>query len=75
MVFAADYEQISLRDPDFMPQYAATGGANAILANRLSWFYNFSGASQAIDTACSGSLVAVHQAVRCLQAHDSDMVS
>ena len=36
----------------------------AILANRLSYFYDLTGPSIQIDGACSSSLVALHEAVR-----------
>lgn len=42
-------------------------------ANRLSYFYNLSGPSMSINTACSSSMVALHQAVRALQNGDSNM--
>ena len=51
---------------------AATGTGGSILANRLSYFYNFQGPSMVIDTACSSSLMAVHAAVRALRDGSCD---
>ena len=51
---------------------AATGTGGSILANRLSYFYNFQGPSMVIDTACSSSLMAVHTAVRALRDGSCD---
>ncbi|MFE0748513.1 polyketide synthase Pks13 [Gordonia sp. NPDC058843] len=53
--------------------YALTGTSTAIVANRVSYFYDFRGPSIALDTACSSSLVAVHQAVRSLRTGESDL--
>lgn len=74
MAMSEDYEQITHQDPNFIPQYAATGTANAFLANRLSNFYNISGPSMTVDTACSGSLLAVHLAAQGLRTHETSMV-
>ena len=42
-------------------------------ANRLSYFFDLSGPSMSIDTACSSAMAALHQAVQALQHGDSKM--
>jgi acyl transferase domain-containing protein len=70
-----DYNRILLKDADNMPRTTATGTAHAILANRVSWFFNFLGPSIHIDTACSGSMVAMDLACNSLRNGDSSMAS
>ncbi|MFR9752755.1 polyketide synthase Pks13 [Nocardia sp. 004] len=53
--------------------YGITGSSTGIISNRVSYFYDFRGPSVAVDTACSSTLVAVHQAVRALRAGDADL--
>jgi acyl transferase domain-containing protein len=55
--------------------YQSTGNASALLANRISWFYNLTGPSMAVNSACSGSLVALHLACQSLRAGETAMVS
>lgn len=69
-----DYEQVCLRDPDDSPQYAATGNGIALMSNRISYFFNFHGPSETVDTGCSGSLVSIHNAVQSLRTHESSLV-
>jgi polyketide synthase PksN len=45
----------------------------ASIANRVSYFMNFSGPSMAIDTMCSSSLSAIHLACRAIDAGDCDV--
>ncbi|KAM0439782.1 hypothetical protein ACHAPT_000877 [Fusarium lateritium] len=71
--FVKDYEQVCLRDPDWQPQYAATGNGIAIMANRISYFFNLHGPSMTIDTGCSGSLVSVHLAAQSLRSGESSL--
>lgn len=64
-----------MRDPDTTPPYSATGNGIAILANRISHAFDFAGTSQTIDTGCSASMIAVHQACRSLLSGESNVVS
>ncbi|WP_332519551.1 polyketide synthase Pks13 [Speluncibacter jeojiensis] len=70
---ANDYQLLAVADPATAHPYALTGTSTAIVANRVSYFYDFRGPSVAVDTACSSSLVAVHQAVRSLRSGESDV--
>ncbi|OYD67571.1 polyketide synthase Pks13 [Rhodococcus sp. OK302] len=69
---ANDYQLLAVSDPNAHP-YALTGTSTAVIANRVSYFFDFRGPSIALDTACSSSLVAVHEAVRSLRSGDSDI--
>ncbi|EEA23761.1 hybrid PKS-NRPS PsoA [Talaromyces marneffei ATCC 18224] len=68
-----DYREMILRDADCHPQYTATGSARSILANRVSYIFDWKGPSLNIDTACSSSLAALHLAVQSLRSGESDM--
>ena len=69
-----DYMFMSVADPSVAHPYAITGNSSAVIANRVSYFYDFRGPSMAIDTACSSSLVAVHEGIKALRAGDADVV-
>ena len=69
-----DYHTVLARDIDTTPRYLATGTPTCMSANRLSYFFNLSGASIAIDSACSSSMSAMHQAVSALQRKEAGMV-
>ncbi|MFI6366672.1 polyketide synthase Pks13 [Nocardia sp. NPDC050630] len=73
MVSALGLGQSDPNAPASADAYALTGGSSAIVANRISYFYDFRGPSVAVDTACSSTLVAVHQAVRALRDGDADL--
>ncbi|KAH8885728.1 ketoacyl-synt-domain-containing protein [Thozetella sp. PMI_491] len=66
--FTRDWSDIHVQDPESAPQYTATGIGNGMLANRVSWFFDWRGPSLTLDTACSSSLVALHLA--CQAIHD-----
>jgi acyl transferase domain-containing protein len=71
--FTDDYKQQLMKDIPQLPKYASTGTAMAMLANRLSWFYNLTGQSSNVDTACSSSVLAIDQACQLLRNNDCDM--
>jgi acyl transferase domain-containing protein len=66
--FTTDYLLQLMRDPQYLPTYAATGVAGSLLANRLSWFFDLKGASVNLDSACSSSGMALDWA--CSQLRD-----
>src|ERR1700744_209803 len=68
-----DYQFLAVSDPTVAHPYAITGNSTAIIANRVSYFYDFRGPSVAMDTACSSSLVAAHQAVQALRNGECDV--
>lgn len=53
--------------------HQAPGTHQTMLANRLSYQFDLSGPSETIDTACSGSLVAIHRALTLLHTGEIDM--
>ena len=65
-VFAAqmsdDYLQLSIDRSIPIDQFTCIGNYASSLANRASHHFKLSGPSLSINTACAGSLVAIHQA-------------
>ena len=68
---AVDHQDLLMRDINSMPIYYATGTSRSIMSNRVSYFFDWHGPSMTIDTACSSSMIAVHQGVQALRASES----
>lgn len=68
-----DYGMLISADPSEAHPYAMTGSATSIIPNRISYAFDFRGPSVAVDSACSSTLVAVHEAVRALRDGDIDV--
>jgi acyl transferase domain-containing protein len=72
-MFTRDYDRNIYKDPTSIPKYHTTGSGEAIMANRISYVFDLKGPSMTMDTGCSGSLVALHQACQSLRMRESSM--
>ena len=72
--FTDDYNSTVLQDAENLPAHACTGLAASMLSNRISWFFNLTGPSMTLDTACSSSMTAFDLACQGLHNRDADMV-
>ncbi|GIK07603.1 type I iterative polyketide synthase [Aspergillus viridinutans] len=55
---------------DGIDVYYSPGTLRAFQSGRISYVFKWSGPSITLDTACSSSMVAIHQAARAIQAGD-----
>ena len=60
-------------NPDNLNIYYASGNAFSAVAGRVAYSFDFQGPIQAIDTACSSSMTAIHNACLSLQVGDCDL--
>ncbi|KAF2177784.1 polyketide synthase [Zopfia rhizophila CBS 207.26] len=71
--FSVDYQPNQTRDPDYIHRYTSTGSGATIMSNRISHVFNLHGPSFTIDTACSSSIYALHQALNAMRMGDCEM--
>ncbi|KAL7953263.1 putative polyketide synthase [Trichoderma compactum] len=72
-VFTHDYHEALVRDEDRLPRFMLVGTWIPMSSNRISHFFDFRGASMTLETGCSTTLVALHQAVQSLRNREADM--
>ncbi|MDP9151015.1 MAG: acyltransferase domain-containing protein, partial [Myxococcota bacterium] len=68
-----DYARLRNGDLSDIDGYTGPGNAHSIAANRISYVFDLRGPSLVVDTACSASLVAVHQACQSLRAGECSL--
>ena len=68
--FSQDWIHMQSKDPQDSSIYDLTSKDDFVLANRVSYEFDFNGPSMSIKVACSSSLVALHLACEALQRGD-----
>ncbi|KAI0468799.1 putative polyketide synthase [Xylaria cf. heliscus] len=65
--FTSDFQQMCFKEPSFRHSFAATGVDPGIISNRISHVFNLKGPSIVVNTACSSSVYALHNACNSLR--------
>jgi acyl transferase domain-containing protein len=68
-----DWRETLFRDPEAAPMHTWTGTGPEYISGRVSWFFNMYGPSMTINTACSSSMVALHQACQSIKSGECEM--
>ncbi|KAF7860820.1 hypothetical protein EAF04_008338 [Stromatinia cepivora] len=69
--FGNDYAGIQYRDLDTVSKYHLIGTGSAMASNQISYLLDLRGPSITLDTGCSGSIVAIHQACQSLRTGEA----
>src|SRR4051812_33074911 len=72
-VMSSEWGSRQMYDYERLTPCHGSGSGYFMLANRISYHLNLIGPSVAIDSACSSSLTAVHQACSALRAGETDI--
>ncbi|KAJ3580034.1 hypothetical protein NPX13_g526 [Xylaria arbuscula] len=70
--FTKDYHDRMITDPQRVPPAFIAANYTAMIANRISHFFDLKGPSTAVDTGCSSSLMGLHLACQSLRSRESD---
>jgi acyl transferase domain-containing protein len=68
-----EYVHLGEKDYEKLTPHVAAGNAFSIVANRISYILDVNGPSMAIDSACSSSMVALHNGCKDIIAGECEM--
>ncbi|MBF6063743.1 SDR family NAD(P)-dependent oxidoreductase [Nocardia terpenica] len=68
-----DYAGLLVASGEDVGGYIGTGNAAAVLSGRVAYALGLEGPAVTVDTACSASLVALHQAAAALRSGECDL--
>ena len=73
-MMSSEWSSLQMFDFAGVTAFRGAGSGYFMTANRISYHLNLTGPSMAIDSACSSSLMAVHQGCAALRSGDTDTV-
>ncbi len=73
-MMSSEWTSLQMFDYPEVTAFRGAGSGYFMAANRISYHLNLTGPSMAIDSACSSSLMAVHQGCVALRAGETDTV-
>ena len=73
-MMSSEWTNLQMSDYAELTAVRGAGSGYFMAANRISYHLNLTGPSMAIDSACSSSLMAVHQGCAALRSGDTDTV-
>ncbi|KAH7032672.1 uncharacterized protein B0I36DRAFT_286783 [Microdochium trichocladiopsis] len=71
--FNRDYDRMMSKDVQNAHKLHILGNGSALLANNISYYLDLKGPSFTLDTGCSGSMVAIHQACQSIRCGETSM--
>lgn len=66
-MMTSDYKELMETYSPSLEGHSAAGIHNTNLSNRISYFFDLHGPSLVVDSACAGSLVALHEAIKSIR--------
>ena len=73
-MMSSEWSSLHMHDFAGLTSFRGSGSGYFMTANRISYHLNLTGPSMAIDSACSSSLMAVHQGCAALRSGETDTV-